>query len=339
MKKLLTFLFVIGSFTAYSQGITVTVGDKVGKAYNSDSLGGKVPAFYVDTLNNQNISGTKTFKGNIIIGKDILPDSTEKRSFGSQTFRVKKLWLGNGIDMGGRLISLDSIDKGINFDSRVHIKSQNDTSGSLCFHPSKYMPLVNSESGYRLWADSTTNKPKWLLPNSDTSIKINYIFVMEDTSGNVKITGDVSSSSITVNGVTADSMITLDQATGNLANLTTTFDTLFSGVFQSNISVSSIKDSLVTKCECSDVVDDGTITLPDATTQSLVVWVDGDNEWAQCAIQDDGTVTKLASVGSVVITDTDANLVINALGAGTLVSIKNRLGSTKTICYETKYKQ
>ena len=55
---------------AYSQGITVTVGDKVGKAYNSDSLGGKVPAFYVDTLNNQNIAGTKTFKGNIIIGNN-----------------------------------------------------------------------------------------------------------------------------------------------------------------------------------------------------------------------------------------------------------------------------
>lgn len=154
----------------------------------------------------------------------------------------------------------------------------------------------------------------------------------------VTITGDMNSSSITVNGVSADSIITFANGTGNGANSITTFDTLFSRVFQSNISISSIKDSLVTKCECSDVVDDGTIVLPDATTQSLVVWVDGDDEWALAAIQADGTVALPATVGTVVNTDTDANLVIwNSTGSQ--VIIKNRLGSTKTICYTTKYKQ
>ena len=50
-------------------------------------------------------------------------------------------------------------------------------------------------------------------------------------------------------------------------------------------------------------------------------------------------MTLHVTVCSVVNTDTDGNLIINALGAGTLVRIKNGLGSTKTICYETKYKQ
>lgn len=297
MKKILTFLFTIISFTVFSQGITVTVGDKVGKSFNSDSLGGKMPDFYVDTLSNQNISGTKTFNGNIIIGNNILPDSTRKRSLGSQSFRIKKLWIGGGsIDMDGRLIYLNAVDKGIEFEGRIHVMDENDTAGSICFHPNKYMPLVSTEGGYRIWADSATNNPKWLLPNADTSIKINYGFVMEDTSGNVQIAGDLKSSSITING----------EITGG---------------------------------GCYSVADDASITLPDATTQSLVVYVDGDDEWALAAIQADGTVNLPATFGSVTSTDTDGNLVINALGAGTLVSIKNRLGSTKTICYTTKYKE
>lgn len=100
---------------------------------------------------------------------------------------------------------------------------------------------------------------------------------------------------------------------------------------------STIQDSLITKCECSNVADDGTIVLPDATTQSLTVWIDGDDEWALVVIQADGTVTLPAVVGDVVNTDTDTNLCI--FDSGTGATIRNRLGASKTVCYTTKYKQ
>ena len=54
-------------------------------------------------------------------------------------------------------------------------------------------------------------------------------------------------------------------------------------------------------------------------------------------IKADCTITLPTTVGSVVNTDTDKNLCI--FDSGTGATIKNRLGSTKTVCYETKYKQ
>lgn len=67
-----------------------------------------------------NIYGKLTAKDTLVVGDDILPDSTAKRSLGSQSLRFKKLWLGGGsIDMGGRLISLDAIDNGVEFQDTV----------------------------------------------------------------------------------------------------------------------------------------------------------------------------------------------------------------------------
>ena len=48
MKKLLTFLLTLTTLAGFSQSTTITVGGiGVGDA---DSLGGKAPSFYVDTL-------------------------------------------------------------------------------------------------------------------------------------------------------------------------------------------------------------------------------------------------------------------------------------------------
>ena len=65
MKKLLTFLLTLTTLAGFSQSITVTVGG-IGVGY-ADSLGGKGPSFYVDTLNNQDISGLKIFKDDLIL--------------------------------------------------------------------------------------------------------------------------------------------------------------------------------------------------------------------------------------------------------------------------------
>lgn len=105
-----------------------------------------------------------------------------------------------------------------------------------------------------------------------------------------------------------------------------------------NISDTLFQNGVVIFRDCVVIADEASINLPDATTQDLKVWVDGDDEWAIGAIQSDGTVTLPFVVGSVVNTDTDANLVIwNS--AGSQVIIKNRLGSSKTVCYKTEYKQ
>ena len=62
MKRILTILFTIITVSGFSQSTTVTVGDISGASVaNSDSLGGMPPAYYIDTVSAQNITGLKTF--------------------------------------------------------------------------------------------------------------------------------------------------------------------------------------------------------------------------------------------------------------------------------------
>lgn len=75
MKKILTILFTIFTLAGFSQSITVTVGEKVASSLNSDSLGGKAPAFFVDTATVQNIRGVKSFinRINLTDGLQFIP--------------------------------------------------------------------------------------------------------------------------------------------------------------------------------------------------------------------------------------------------------------------------
>ncbi len=92
MKKLLTFLFAIITIAGFSQSITVTVGQSIPSIANADSLAGKSAAFYVDTLNNQNIRGLKVFKDNLVL------DST--------------LGIGISVPDGTAILDITSITKG-----------------------------------------------------------------------------------------------------------------------------------------------------------------------------------------------------------------------------------
>ena len=82
MKKILTFLFTIISIAGFSQSITVTVGGISGASVsNADSLGGKAPSFYIDTLNDQNLFGSKVFKDDLVLDSTLSigvssPDAT-----------------------------------------------------------------------------------------------------------------------------------------------------------------------------------------------------------------------------------------------------------------------
>lgn len=358
MRKLLTFLFTLITIVGFSQGITVTVGDVAGKADtligtisgsqviggvsadNADSLGGEPPSFYVDTAINQNIHGLKVFKDDLVL------DST--------------LSIGISTPDATAILDITSISKGLLY-PRMTTTQRNaigfPATGLSIYNTTNDDPNFFNGSAWRRITHAPGSSLKVgevifstgvsaLMGDSvnffwDNTIKrlgIGMAAPTEKLEVNGNIKGDTNKIDVLkLNGISVDSIIPASSFTGNLGNSTTSVDTVFSAVFQSNTAVSSIRDSLVTKCECSNVADDGTIVLPDAITQSLIIWVDGDDEWALAAIQADGTVTLPVTVGSVVNTDTDANLCIYDSGTG--ATIKNRLGSSKVICYESKYKQ
>lgn len=75
------------------------------------------------------------------------------------------------------------------------------------------------------------------------------------------------------------------------------------------------------------LADDGTVTLPDAT--SGMVLVSCNAEAGMWLVQADGTVTKISGSTNTAAADTDANLCVYDGGTGAIV--KNRLGATGEI--------
>jgi len=96
-----------------------------------------------------------------------------------------------------------------------------------------------------------------------------------------------------------------------------------------------ILGNATSKTDAVSTVDDGEITLEPNT--SGVGWVQiGDNEeFTQFRFSTDGTVTIFNETANVTNTDTDGNLCVFDNGTG--VTIKNRLGSEKTIKYHYDY--
>ena len=76
-----------------------------------------------------------------------------------------------------------------------------------------------------------------------------------------------------------------------------------------------------------DLADDGTVTLPDATSGMVLVSCNG--EAGMWLVQADGTVTKISGSTNTAAADTDANLCVYDGGTGAIV--KNRLGATGEI--------
>jgi len=76
-----------------------------------------------------------------------------------------------------------------------------------------------------------------------------------------------------------------------------------------------------------DLADDGTVTLPDAT--SGIVFVSCNAEAGMWLVQADGTVTKISGSTNTAAADTDGSLCVYDGGTGAIV--KNRLGATGEI--------
>jgi len=79
--------------------------------------------------------------------------------------------------------------------------------------------------------------------------------------------------------------------------------------------------------QADDLADDGTVTLPDAT--SGMVLVSCNAEAGTWLVQTDGTVTKISGSTNTAAADTDANLCVYDGGTGAIV--KNRLNATGEI--------
>jgi hypothetical protein len=76
-----------------------------------------------------------------------------------------------------------------------------------------------------------------------------------------------------------------------------------------------------------NLADDGTVTLPDATSGMVLVSCNG--EAGMWLVQADGTVTKISGSANTAAADTDANLCVYDGGTG--ATVKNRLGATGEI--------
>ena len=112
MKGILTILFTIITVLGFSQSITITVGDISGASVaNSDSLDGKPPAYFIDTVTAQNITGLKTFDNlvadsidvdsinissrlilNGIAADSIIPASSFTGNLANSTTRADTIW-------------------------------------------------------------------------------------------------------------------------------------------------------------------------------------------------------------------------------------------------------
>jgi len=152
--------------------------------------------------------------------------------------------------------------------------------------------------------------------------------------------GVYNSGSVTrnwLNGYFSGSIFNADDECIDIDSAACTFKNNIVAEKHVTIDSTIIHGEVVIKRSCEVVADEATIALPDATTQQCLIWVDGDNESAMSSIQSDGTVTIAWSIGDVLNTDTDGSLCI--FDSGTGATIRNRLGGSKTVCYETKYSE
>ena len=79
--------------------------------------------------------------------------------------------------------------------------------------------------------------------------------------------------------------------------------------------------------QADDLADDGTVSLPDATSGMVIVSCNAESFYG--LVQADGTVALVSNSTNCAATDTDANLCI--YDGGTQAIVKNRLGATGEI--------
>ena len=377
--KYIFFILFLFPIVLFSQTIDIRIPVGGGSVGNADSLGNQPPAFYLNRTNHTNTQAqstiddlqdslntkadTSSIHDAVNVSDSLKAGTSDSLLIGVNALVVKTNGqVGINIDTpdGSAILDISDITKGFLYPRMTTTQRDNiptPAAGLSVYNTTNDDPNFFNGTDWRRVTHAPSSSLKvggvifamgvsalegdsanffWDTTTTSLGIRTGNPSEALEVNGNIK-SDTVKIDVLELNGTSTDGIIPASSFTGNLGNSTTGADTIYTNIVQSNIAVSSIKDSLVTKCECSDVVDDGTITLPDATTQSLVIWIDGDDEWALAAIQADGTVTLPATVGSVVNTDTDTNLCI--FDSGTGATIKNRLGSTKTICYETKYKQ
>ena len=67
MKRFIFIVLLLFPVVLFSQIIDLRIPTTIGSSGNADSLGNKAPSFYVDTLNDQDISGSKVFKDDLVL--------------------------------------------------------------------------------------------------------------------------------------------------------------------------------------------------------------------------------------------------------------------------------
>jgi len=165
----------------------------------------------------------------------------------------------------------------------------------------------------------------FLVHSADRTINLsgNLTVVNNDVSLNQNLltTSDVIFNDLTAGTITSDGELTSN------GNLTINSDT-------------TIINGIVIITECVSIADDGTLLLPTTKRIKGEFWGASANnvESANFYITDEGIVSLLGNTANVVTTDTDGKVCILQVELDQS-GIKNRLGTSKTFCYEIKYKQ
>ncbi len=127
------------------------------------------------------LSGYSAFSQDIYVKKTTVigaVENTELVKIADEDVKVHTLGLGT------HLIDIDPVDGHIRIDHCVEVSATGDTAAHICFQQG-IMPEVTIDAS-ALWVD-TLGKLNLLLKNADTSIKVNYTFIAEDTNGTVVI--------------------------------------------------------------------------------------------------------------------------------------------------------
>jgi hypothetical protein len=136
--------------------------------------------------------------------------------------------------------------------------------------------------------------------------------------------------SIFFNSDTLVDVLTLPYVTGNIANKTTTLDT----VFTTYVSNGTFTEAYIT----ITLAEDATYNLPDAKTISGDIFVSGGNERCIFTATSAGVPLIGLSFGTIVWDDADTDGDYCLIDGGTFVTLKNRCNTgTKTFYLTLRY--
>lgn len=360
MKNLLIFLFIICVFSVKAQDLTVikldadtvnTITASIDSSYTADAEidTASIDSAFIRALVNSIMSGDiASFDS--LYARSVYILVAKIDTIYSDTIRVLNTYV---LNITGDTLTIteyaiiDSADIGIAEIDTVLIKN---------FITTPLLKLLDTDKTHKLslsWSENETNNyslyfqvnsgSRTFSLHENLTLLNGFDFQLQSLGQLNQLTlneyftiGDGSSGTLTFTGG-APSVLTCQANTSVNQDLLTT-----SNVTHNQIEIDTvIQNGMIIFRECISLADDDSLFLPDATTLTGNMWVDGNAYTFACDFHvDDGGVAFVfneAEATNCDNADTDTKLCL--IDRGTRAVIKNRTGATKTICYIIQYKQ